>query len=43
MVRDFTMAKYGELCRVLLGAGYTPVTVEQYLTGLRWENRRPPS
>jgi hypothetical protein len=33
MVRDFTMAKYGELCRVLLGAGYTPVTVEQYLAG----------
>jgi len=32
MVRDFTMAKYGELCRVLLGAGYTPVTVYQYLT-----------
>ena len=32
MVRDFTMAKYGELCRVLLGAGYTPVTVERYLT-----------
>ena len=27
------MAKYGELCRVLLGAGYTPVTVEQYLAG----------
>jgi hypothetical protein len=26
------MAKYGELCRVLLGAGYTPVTVYQYLT-----------
>jgi hypothetical protein len=33
MVRDFTMAKYGELCRVLLGAGYTPVTVERYLAG----------
>ena len=33
MVRDFTMAKYGELCRVLLGAGYTPVTVERYLGG----------
>ena len=32
MVRDFTMAKYGELCRVLLGAGYTPATVYQYLT-----------
>ena len=32
-MRDFTMAKYGELCRVLLGAGYTPVTVEQYLAG----------
>ena len=32
MVRDFTMAKYRELCRVLLGAGYTPVTVYQYLT-----------
>lgn len=32
MVRDFTMAKYGELCRTLLGAGYTPVTVYQYLT-----------
>ena len=31
-VRDFTMAKYGELCRLLLGAGYTPVTVNQYLT-----------
>ncbi len=27
------MAKYGELCRVLLGAGYTPVTVERYLAG----------
>ena len=33
MVRDFTMAKYGELCRVLLGAGYTPVTVDRYLAG----------
>ena len=32
MVRDFTMAKYGELCRVLLSSGYTPVTVYQYLT-----------
>ena len=32
MVRDFTMAKYEELCRVLLGAGYTPATVYQYLT-----------
>lgn len=32
-MRDFTMAKYGELCRVLLDAGYTPVTVERYLTG----------
>jgi hypothetical protein len=32
-MRDFTMAKYGELCRVLLGAGYTPVTVERYLAG----------
>lgn len=32
MVRDFTMAKYGELCRALLGAGYTPATVYQYLT-----------
>lgn len=21
-MQDFTMAKYGELCRVLLGAGY---------------------
>jgi hypothetical protein len=31
-MRDFTMAKYGDLCRVLLGAGYTPVTVYQYLT-----------
>jgi len=31
-MRDFTMAKYGELCRVHLGAGYTPVTVYQYLT-----------
>ena len=31
-MRDFTMAKYGELCRILLGAGYTPVTVYQYLT-----------
>jgi hypothetical protein len=31
-VRDFTMAKYGELCRALLGAGYTPATVYQYLT-----------
>ena len=27
------MAKYGELCRVLLSAGYTPVTVERYLAG----------
>ena len=33
MVRDFTdVAKYGELCRVLLGAGYTPVTVYQHFT-----------
>lgn len=31
-MRDFTMAKYGELCRVLLGTGCTPVTVFQYLT-----------
>lgn len=31
-MRDFTMAKYGELCRLLLGAGYTPVTVNRYLT-----------
>ena len=29
---DFTMEKYEELCRVLLDAGYTPVTVHQYLT-----------
>ncbi|WP_214041481.1 hypothetical protein [Methanoculleus sp.] len=26
------MAKYGELCRALLGASYTPATVYQYLT-----------
>jgi len=32
VVRDFTMAKYGELCRVLLGTGYTPATVYRYLT-----------
>jgi len=32
MMRDFTMEKYGELCGVLLGAGYTPVTVYRYLT-----------
>jgi hypothetical protein len=31
-MRDFMMAKYEELCRVLLGASYTPVTVYQYLT-----------
>jgi hypothetical protein len=30
-MRDFTMAKYEELCRSLLGAGYIPVTVHQYL------------
>lgn len=29
---DFTMEKYGELCRALLDAGYTPMTVHQYLT-----------
>jgi len=29
---DFTMAKYGELCRALLSADYTPATVYQYLT-----------
>ena len=32
MARDFTMAKYEELCHVLLDAGYTPVTTYQYLT-----------
>lgn len=31
-MRDFTIEKYGELCRVLLDAGYTPATVYQYLT-----------
>ena len=29
---DFTMEKYGELCRALLDAGYTPMTVHQYLS-----------
>jgi hypothetical protein len=31
-VRDFTMAKYEELCRALLAAGYVPATVYEYLT-----------
>lgn len=29
---DFTMEKYGELCRALLDTGYTPMTVHQYLS-----------
>lgn len=31
-MRDFTMVKYGDLCSVLLGAGYTPVTIYRYLS-----------
>jgi hypothetical protein len=32
-MRDFTIEKYWKLCHALLDAGYTPVTVHQYLTG----------
>lgn len=31
-MRDFTLEKYEGLCRALLGAGYTPVTVFWYIT-----------
>lgn len=31
--RDFTMAKYQELCSAILDAGYIPATVHRYLTG----------
>jgi hypothetical protein len=30
---DFTLSKYKELCLALLNSGYTPLTVESYLTG----------
>lgn len=29
--RDFTLAKYDELCRALLRNGYTPVTISEYI------------
>ncbi|NQE52630.1 hypothetical protein C5S29_03475 [ANME-1 cluster archaeon GoMg3.2] len=32
-MRDFTMGKYKDLCLALLDSGYTPLTVESYLTG----------
>lgn len=32
-LRDFTMAKYDELCRTLLKNGYLPMTVTEYLRG----------
>lgn len=31
--RDFTLAKYHELCRALTGAGYVPLTIPAYLEG----------
>ena len=33
LMRDFTLEKYKELCLALLDSGYTPLTVESYLTG----------
>lgn len=30
-IRDFTMAKYEELCRALLDNGYTPMTISAFL------------
>ena len=33
MVRDFTLAKYRELARAVLDAGYVPLTVRDYLAG----------
>ena len=33
LMRDFTMWKYEGLCLALLDSGYTPLTVESYLTG----------
>jgi len=32
-MRDFTIEKYGSLCHTLIDAGYTPMTVHQYLKG----------
>ena len=31
--RDFTLAKYAELCRALIAAGYAPLTISDYLKG----------
>ena len=30
---DFTLSRYKDLCLALLDSGYTPLTVESYLTG----------